>query len=680
MTENQLSQETSPYLLQHKDNPVHWLPWGPDALARAKAENKPILLSIGYAACHWCHVMAHESFENDDIAGLMNAHFINIKVDREERPDLDNIYQQALAMMGEHGGWPLTMFLTPDLEPFWGGTYFPPAPRYGRPGFSQVLESLAQTYAGEPAKISENAKRMRDALSSLATPKGGGTITLAALDEIAQQMLRYVDPVHGGTHGAPKFPQVNFFQGLWRAYVRTCGPMFKEAVTSTLANICQGGIYDHLGGGFARYSVDDQWLVPHFEKMLYDNALLVELMCEVYPYTEPGPKSDLFRVRTAETIDWILADMRSSDDDAADFAFTSAYDADSEGVEGKYYVWAAAEIDQLLGADAATFKAAYDVSPSGNWEGHTILNRSSDPDFGDPHRERVLDACRKTLLRHRAERVPPMRDDKVLADWNGLAIAAMAKAAAVFDRPDWLDTACRVFAFVHDRLTDGNRLTHSWCAGRAAHPPVLEDYANLARAALALYQGTGEPRYLDAAKSHALSLDRHFWDHEHGGYFMASNEADDLLTRSKPVHDNAVPCGNGTMVEVLARLYHVTGDAAYRDRADQLIRALTPEETPHLAHQPAMICGFEILENALQVTVAGADNAADAMIKAALASGHPRLVLTRTADGQDLPASHPAHGKGPVDGAAAAYVCVGTTCSLPITDAVDLRRDLADRR
>ena len=677
MSDNLLGKETSPYLLQHKDNPVHWRPWGPEALAEARDGNKPILLSVGYAACHWCHVMAHESFENPAIAEVMNRHFVNIKVDREERPDLDNIYQSALAMMGEHGGWPLTMFLTPDLEPFWGGTYFPPAPRYGRPGFPQVLESLAATYRDEPAKIADNAKRMRDALSSLATPKGGGTVTLAALDEVALQMLRFVDPVNGGTHGAPKFPQPNFFQALWRAFIRTRGPMYREAVTATLANICQGGIYDHLGGGFARYSVDAEWLVPHFEKMLYDNALLVELMAEVWPMLDPGPKADLFRLRTAETIAWMLADMRSSDDPAAPFAFVSAYDADSEGVEGKYYVWTEAEIDALLGPDAAVFKQAYDVTPGGNWEGNTILNRSADADFGNPEREAVLAGCRTILLPERSKRVPPMRDDKVLADWNGLAVAALTKAAAVFDRPDWLTAAAGVFAFISENLTQGDRLFHTWCAGKAAHPGVLEDYANLARAALALHQATGDAAYLAKAQSLTAVLDRHFWDADNGGYFMAADDTADLLTRSKPVHDNAVPCGNGTMVEVLARLYHLTGDGAYRDRADALITALAPEETINLAHQTTFQTGFEVLENAVQVTVAGSGDSADGLATAALASGHPRLVLLRTADGQDLPAGHPATGKGTVDGTAAAYLCTGATCSLPMTEAAALSAALA---
>ncbi|MEK9672105.1 MAG: thioredoxin domain-containing protein [Rhodospirillaceae bacterium] len=663
MTENLLAKETSPYLLQHKDNPVHWQPWGEAAIERARRENKPILLSVGYAACHWCHVMAHESFEDPATADLMNRHFVNIKVDREERPDLDNIYQHALAMMGEHGGWPLTMFLTPEKEPFWGGTYFPPEPRYGRPSFTQVLESLASTYANEPDKIQSNAGRMRDALANLAKPAGGGDLSMATLDQAAQQMIRHVDPVNGGTHGAPKFPQPNFFQAIWRAYVRTGGALYREAVTSTLTQICQGGIYDHLGGGFARYSVDVEWLAPHFEKMLYDNALLIDLLSAVWPYVP----QDLYRTRVTETVDWLLRDMRSAAD--GPFAFTAAYDADSEGEEGKFYVWDEAEIDRLLGPDSEKFKAAYDVTTSGNWEGKTILNRTADTNFGDPDLEPLLAICRATLLQERDKRIPPGRDDKVLADWNGLAVAAMVHAGAVFDRPDWIEAAEGVFAVVNDNLGEAGRLLHSWCADRAAHPAVLEDYANMARAALALNQATGHAPYLATAAAWVDILNTHYWDDANGGYFMSADDTLDVLTRSKTVHDNATPAGNGTMIEVLARLYHLTGDTAYRNRADKLIAALTPKEAHAIAHQPTFLSGFEILERAVQVVIAGKGDGAASLADAALRSGHPRLVLMRAPDPASLPDGHPAKGKAAPGGAPAAFICVGQTCSLPIADA-----------
>jgi len=517
---------------------------------------------------------------------------------------------------------------------------------------------------------------MREALTNLATPEGGGEISLAILDDVAVQMIRHVDPINGGTHGEPKFPQVNFFQAIWRAYIRTRGALYREAVTSTLSNICQGGIYDHLGGGFARYTVDMHWLVPHFEKMLYDNALLIELMAEVWPQT----KNELYRLRTTETIDWLLADMRSTEQ--GPFALTSAFDADSEGIEGKYYVWTEIDINRILGNDATQFKAAYDVTPNGNWEGNTILNRSADPDFGDPELEPVLSRCRHLLLAERSKRIPPQRDDKVLADWNGLAIAAMVKAGSVYNRPDWITAAQAIFDHVRSELADGDRLFHSWCAGRASHPAVLEDYANMARAAIALHQATGNAECLNIAITWVALLDQHYWDKDNGGYFMAADDTADLLTRAKSAQDNATPSGNGTMIEVLARLYHLTGDTAYRTQADALISALSATEVANLAHQPTFLSGFEILENPVLVVIVGQPTDADYLIASALSSGHPRMILSRSVGdaAAPLPNGHPAQGKGPIDGNAAAYVCVGQTCSLPITDPSDLASIIHDTK
>src|SRR5215469_4910453 len=410
MDRNRLGDETSPYLLQHKDNPVHWRAWGEEALADAKAQDKPILLSVGYAACHWCHVMAHESFENPAIAGLMNDLYINIKVDREERPDLDAIYQHALALLGEQGGWPLTMFLSPDGEPFWGGTYFPPEPRWGRPGFAQVLQGIAQTFRAEHDKVEKNVLPLRD-----------------------------VDPLNGGIGTAPKFPQCGIFELLWRGWKRSRQAPFRDAVLRTLTTICQGGIYDHLGGGFARYSVDARWLAPHFEKMLYDNAELIDLLTLVWQEV----RDPLYAQRVAETIGWLEREMVTSSG-----GFASSLDADSEHEEGKFYVWSAAEIDSLLGDDSAVFKDFYDVSPDGNWEGHNILNRLDHPALADEATETMLARCREKLFAVRIPRVRPGLDDKVLADWNGLMIAALAHAGLVFQRPDWLALAERGFAFV----------------------------------------------------------------------------------------------------------------------------------------------------------------------------------------------------------------------------------------
>ncbi|MGE4562871.1 MAG: thioredoxin domain-containing protein, partial [Rhodospirillales bacterium] len=506
MTENRLTGETSPYLLQHKDNPVHWQPWGADALASARDQGKPILLSIGYAACHWCHVMAHESFENSDIAAVMNEHFVNIKVDREERPDIDAVYQSALSMMGEQGGWPLTMFLTPDGEPFWGGTYFPAMARYGRPSFPDLLRGITDTFRNRRESVDANVTTLRDGLSKVFKPENGGELCLETLDQIAAKLVRAVDPIHGGTQGAPKFPQPSIFQFLWRAYKRTRSPTIKEAVTVTLDNICQGGIYDHLGGGFARYATDDTWLVPHFEKMLYDNALLIELLTEVWLET----RAALYETRLRETISWALREMRSGSN--ADYAFVSAFDADSEGVEGKFYVWREDEIDAAPGIDAASFKTVYDVTPHGNWEGNNILNRSHDLEFGSPEDEQRLEDARRVLFDIRARRIPPQRDDKVLADWNGLMIAALARAATAFNEPAWLAAAETAFRFVATKMTASERLLHSWCEGRANHPAVIEDYANMSRAALVLHEATCDPAYLDQARTWTEIASDHYWD------------------------------------------------------------------------------------------------------------------------------------------------------------------------
>ena len=506
MTRNLLAEETSPYLLQHKDNPVHWRPWGAESLAVAKRENKPILLSIGYAACHWCHVMAHESFEDDAIAGLMNELFVSIKVDREERPDIDAIYQSALQMMGSHGGWPLTMFLTPDGEPFWGGTYFPATALYGRPAFPDLLKGIADTFRTQNGKVLENAKALKDGLTKLSKPEGTDAPTMEKLDQAAAMILRAVDPYRGGTQGAPKFPQPSLFQFLWHAHRRTGPGPFRKAVTMTLDHLCQGGIYDHLGGGFARYSTDEVWLAPHFEKMLYDNALLVELLSDVWQQT----KNPLYAVRVRETIDWALREMRSTD--TGSFGFTSALDADSEGREGKFYIWTEEQIDGILGPDASAFKEIYDVTPGGNWEGHTILNRSKDLKLGNDDQERRLLEAREKLLAVRAGRIRPQRDDKVLADWNGLMIAALAKAGAAFGQPAWIETAADVFRFIADTMTENGRLKHSWCAGRLRHPATVDDYAAMARAALVLLGVTGKDEYLARAQGWVGTANARYWD------------------------------------------------------------------------------------------------------------------------------------------------------------------------
>ncbi|MFL5268586.1 MAG: thioredoxin domain-containing protein [Stellaceae bacterium] len=668
---NRLGEETSPYLLQHKDNPVHWQAWNDDTLAAARGAGKPILLSIGYAACHWCHVMAHESFEDPGIARRMNELFINIKVDREERPDLDAIYQHALALMGEQGGWPLTMFLTPDGEPFWGGTYFPPEQRWGRPGFPQILEAMSEAYRQDHDKVLKNVVALREALQRLARPERGGKIGPELFDRIAERLLREVDQLHGGIGNAPKFPQTGILELLWRAWKRTRQAPYREAVVKALDAMCQGGIYDHLGGGFARYSTDARWLVPHFEKMLYDNAELVDLLTLVWQET----KNPLYRQRVDETLGWVEREMRTEQG-----GFASSLDADSEHEEGKFYVWSEAEIDAALGEPAALFKRHYDVTPEGNWEGKTILNRSGMPELADEETERQLAACRAVLFQAREPRVRPGWDDKVLADWNGLMIAAVANAGLVFERPDWLELARRAFDFIREQMTgpDG-RLLHSWRAGRARHPATVDDYANLCRAALALHEATGEGKFLTQALNWESLLERHYWDKAAGGYFFAASDTEGLIARSKTAADSAVPAGNGTMIGVLLRLATLTGEESYRRRAETIVETFSGELARNFFPLATFLNNAEFLGKPLQIVVVGtAGNPAfEALIRAVYEVSLPNRIVLTVPPGGLLPADNPAFGKGLVAGMPAAYVCEGPVCSLPVTDPKTLLETLA---
>ncbi len=671
MTRNALGDETSPYLLQHQDNPVHWQAWGPAALKAAKAADKPILLSIGYAACHWCHVMAAESFADPAIAAVMNELFVNIKVDREERPDIDAIYMHALHMMGEQGGWPLTMFLTPDGEPFWGGTYFPPEPRWGRPSFPQLLHAVAETYRDKRDQIASNVAALRKGLKQLDAPQPGAAITLDLIDRIAERLLQEVDGVHGGIGSAPKFPQVPVMEVLWRAG-RRGNAAARNAVLLTLDHICQGGIYDHVGGGFARYSVDARWLAPHFEKMLYDNALLIDLLTGAWQET----RKPLYAERIAETIAWLAREMRLPGG-----GFASSLDADSEHEEGKFYVWSEAEIDAALGPRAQRFKAFCDVSPGGNWEGHNILNRLDHLDRATEDIETELAADRATLLAVRAPRVRPGIDDKVLADWNGLMIAALAHAASVFERPDWLDLAASAFAFIASSLsTADGRLLHSW-RGRAQHSAIIDDYASMSRAALALFEATGDPAYLDRARSWIDVAVKHYWD-ARGGFFYTADDAEALIARSKNALDQPNPSGNGTMAAVLARLYYLTGDESYRVRAQATLDAFAGEARQNLFGHGTLLNAAELLARGLQIVVIGSRGAADtsALLRVLHGANLPNKILTLIAPGAALPPTHPAAGKTQLDGRATAYLCEGPVCSPPFADPKLLAADLGARR
>jgi uncharacterized protein YyaL (SSP411 family) len=671
MDHNRLGEETSPYLLQHKDNPVHWQPWDDVTLATAKAAGKPILLSIGYAACHWCHVMAHESFEDPAIAERMNELFVNVKVDREERPDLDQIYQHALALMGEQGGWPLTMFLTPDGEPFWGGTYFPPESRWGRPGFPEVLEAMSSAYTRDDDKVAKNVATLREALQRLGRPERGGPLAPELLDRIAERLLREVDQLHGGIGTAPKFPQTGILELLWRAWRRTSQAPYRDAVVKALDAMCQGGIYDHLGGGFSRYSTDARWLVPHFEKMLYDNAELVDLLTLVWQET----RSPLYLQRIEETLEWVGREMLTQEG-----GFASSLDADSEHEEGKFYVWSEAEIDAVLGERAALFKRFYDVDAQGNWEGHSILNRLNTPALADADTERELGECRALLLQARGGRVRPGLDDKVLADWNGLMIAAMANAGIVFERPAWIGQARAAFDFIRRHMSESDqRLLHSWRAGRARHPASVDDYANLCRAALALYEATAGGDFLTQARDWVRILDQHYWDLAEGGYFFAARDTEGLVAHPKTAADSAVPAGNGTLVGVLSRLAILTGEEAYRRRAEAILETFSGEMGRNFFPLATLLNNIELLAKPLQIVLVGENGAApfDALRRAVYDVSLPNRVVISVPPGGSLPSDNPASGKGLVDGKPTAYVCEGPVCSLPINEPQTLLETLA---
>jgi len=666
---NNLDRETSPYLLQHAANPVHWQGWSAEALAHARATDKPILLSVGYAACHWCHVMAHESFENPETAAVMNDLFVNIKVDREERPDIDMIYQQALSLLGQQGGWPLTMFLTPDGEPFWGGTYFPPEARWGRPGFADLLGRIAAVFRDErQTTVEKNRLALGEALARLGAPPEDApqpALGPELLDQVAERFARDIDPVNGGFGTAPKFPNVANLTLLWRASLRSGRQDFARAVRTTLDRMAQGGIYDHLGGGFARYSTDERWLAPHFEKMLYDNAEMIGILAEVWAKT--GTR--LYEQRLRETIAWVRREMI-----AEGGGFAATIDADSEGEEGRFYVWTEAEIDEALGDDAALFKATYDVTLRGNWEGRTILNRLEQATPLSEEDEGRLNQARMTLLARRDKRVKPGWDDKVLADWNGLMIASLARAATLFGEPAWLGTAIAAFNFVRDHMQPDGRLRHSHRQGQARHAALLDDYANMARAALELHEITGDPAYRRQAIAWVETLDRHYWDSTHGGYFLTADDAEALITRSRTVYDNPNPAGNGTMVQVLSRLWRLTGNEGYRVRAEEIIAAFATEMARNLFPLATFLNNVEFHHAADEIAIVGdrTDPATARLVAIALKDPWANRVVSVIAPDATLPPSHPAFGKGQADGRPTAYLCRNQACSLPLTEPAEL--------
>jgi uncharacterized protein len=670
---NLLQDETSPYLLQHATNPVHWRGWSPQIFLDAAALGRPILLSIGYAACHWCHVMAHESFEDPAIADLMNRHFVNVKVDREERPDVDATYMAALQGLGQQGGWPLTMFLKPDGGPFWGGTYFPPEPRWGVPSFRQVLTGLTDAYASQTAAIDETATALLKLIAPAESRQPGHEIDDRTLDRVREAHLANVDTDRGGFRGAPKFPNWPAFAFLLQESFRTSDTACREAVEGLLDAMIHGGIYDHLGGGFARYSTDRDWLVPHFEKMLYDNGMLLEALAL---WQARSPRPDIAQ-RIDETVSCLDRDFGVTVDGATQ-AFAASIDADSEGEEGAFYVWSKAEIDQCLAGSASLFCAAYDVTAAGNWEGRTILRRVTPP--GGPDEEARLASARDVLFQARQARVAPSRDDKVLADWNGYAIVGLVKASVVLQRPEWLVLAERVFDFIVGHMSQGGgRTAHAWCRDRVTAGGLLEDQAALARAALALFEATGRPDRLSQATRLAQSTLDWFSDGD-GGFFMTPADGADLPAgRVRNPLDSATPSGVGMIAAVFGRLYHITGETIWRNHARSALAVQEVPSRPYAA-MPSLLAAADLLENAATVVIThpGHPDAA-ALLAEALAAPDPATIVIRV-DTAALPSNHPAYGKGTAHGAPSAYLCRNGTCSLPLAAPADLRAALVTRQ
>ncbi len=611
MSFNELANAASPYLLQHKDNPVHWRLWGPNTLADAQSANKPILLSVGYAACHWCHVMAHESFEDNETAAVMNELFVNIKVDREERPDIDHIYMQALHAFGEQGGWPMTMFLTPKGEPFWGGTYFPKDSRYGRPAFVTVLRSVAKAFRDEQGKITSNAKALRLALGA-SEPSGQITpLSIATADALAPPLAQYVDPIDGGLRGAPKFPNPSILEFLWRAGGRLGEKNYRDLVHLTLTKMSAGGIYDHLGGGYARYSTDDRWLVPHFEKMLYDNAQILELLALAWH----AFGDDLFKQRAYETIGWLERELTRG-------GFCASLDADSEGEEGKFYIWTWDELVEILGeADSEFFAAFYDATRAGNWsEGGRrviILNQLQLKELPSTEEESRLAPLRQKLFAVRETRVHPGLDDKIMADWNGLMIAALVNAATIFVEPRWLGLAARAYHYVVDHLqfndNDGaRRLAHSTRGGVVVTPGLALDHAAIARAALTLHEarhmegaGLAAYDYLADAIAWAEAIARHHVVAESSLVTMSADDANDIILRLTPTADDAIPNAHSVYLGALARLAAATGDEKWRTRADALFAAVAAATNANPIGHTGILNALDLYLRGREIVTAG---------------------------------------------------------------------------
>jgi uncharacterized protein YyaL (SSP411 family) len=678
---NRLNDETSPYLLQHAHNPVDWYPWGEEALGRARSEDKPILLSIGYSACHWCHVMERESFENEETARQMNESFVNIKVDREERPDLDQIYMNAVQMMTRHGGWPLTVFLTPDLIPFYGGTYFPPEDRYQMPGFPRILSAVSEAYRTRPEEIRQSAWEILSELRRMGiAEESSEAISLQLLDNAYNGLARSYDPRHGGFGSAPKFPSSMNLEFLLRTYARTGDARALEMVTHSCRMMAEGGMYDQIGGGFHRYSTDARWLVPHFEKMLYDNALLSRLYLHVHQATgEP-----FFRRVVEETLGYVAREMLDESG-----AFYSTQDADSEGVEGKFFVWDMEEIESLLGPeDARLFCGFYGVSEGGNFEEKNILNISKPAAIVARELKTTVERLTETVERgrgilytERERRIKPGRDEKVITAWNGLMLESFAEAAAVLDRDDYREIAERNAQFLLDTLLSDGLLLHVYKDGRAKHVGFLDDYAFVVSGLVTLYETTGRLRWLEASLTLTDKMVEEFWDEDGGGFFYNGRSGEQLIVRNKDYFDNATPSGNSVAAEALLRLSILTGKEDYRRKAVNVLRLVRDavERYPSAFGYALGAIDFHLSKPKEIVIVSGdADEQARPLRREIWGRYIPNKVVALTG-GDDVAASELVpllRERKATGGRVTAYVCENYTCLRPVNTPEELAEQL----
>ena len=666
MTKNLLNKETSPYLLQHKDNPVNWYPWSEEAFKKAKSENKPVLLSVGYAACHWCHVMAHESFEDEETAKLMNREFINIKLDREERPDLDSIYQNALALLGQQGGWPLTMFLSSNKKPFWGGTYFPKEPKYGMPAFKDVLTSIAKSYASDQDAIIKNQTLIFKALSKLDTSNPIETNIEKFIVAAENNIIENCDLRHGGLNGAPKFPQLFIYDFLLNLYQQDQDEKKLNIITSTLDNICSGGIFDHVAGGISRYSVDELWLVPHFEKMLYDNAQLLLLLNKFYITTHQSA----YKQKAEQIANWIISEMQDKDG-----GYYAALDADSEGVEGKFYIWSYVELKNILKDDLKFFCSIFNVTEEGNWEGNIVLSRYKQLHINEEEEARVQLLLDK-LAQYRKKRIKPQLDDKILVDWNGLTIEAMAYTGKVLNNNKYLKSAERAFSFIFDKMFVQNKLYHSNCMGINKHLGMLDDYVHLTKAALMLYETTSKYYYLEQSILLTKCILDYFFN-KSGGFYTNSDDQKDVILKNIQYFDNVTPNSNAVLLSIFSKISLVTSDKKYVQLYEDLISKISKKISNQYLSSTSFLKNYSLIKTAKLLIIAGKNKDQNEIIYQRIYEHYLDNIMIILIDKKsELDVKFSFYKDINVEDQTLIYICKDNTCSLPFTDVNLLKKYL----